>query len=114
MLPTRRINFESDNVKLNGKYGDEAWELFLKEIRKSNTKPSEYLVKLFGGSNMFTSAEKSIPDMGVGDKNIDLARQIVSEYKLNLVSENLGGNRARRIHFDVWSGNVWLKRQEND
>ena len=52
--------------------------------------------------------------MGVGNKNIELARRIISEYKLNLVSENLGGNKPRRIHFDIWSGNVWLRRQENE
>jgi chemotaxis protein CheD len=114
MLPSRRVKFDAENFALNGKYGDEAWALFLREIKKINTKPSEYIVKLFGGSNMFTNAEKNIPDIGVGYKNIDLARQIIGEYKLNLVSENLGGNRARRIHFDVWSGNVWLKRQEID
>ena len=63
---------------------------------------------------MFTPTEKNFPDMGVGNKNIELARRIISEYKLNLVSENLGGNKPRRIHFDIWSGNVWLRRQENE
>ncbi|MBP7283021.1 MAG: chemotaxis protein CheD [Leptospiraceae bacterium] len=114
MLPTRNSNLTADNVKLNGKYGDEAWEIFLREMNKAKTRPSEYLVKLFGGSNMFTPTEKNFPDMGVGNKNIELARRIISEYKLNLVSENLGGNKPRRIHFDIWSGNVWLRRQENE
>jgi chemotaxis protein CheD len=114
MLPTRNVNFSSGKHQLNGKYGDEAWELFLREISKSNTKPSEYLVKLFGGSNMFTAVERKISDIGMGDKNIDFARKIINEYKLNLVSENLGGGKPRRIHFDIWSGNVWLRRQEND
>ena len=63
---------------------------------------------------MFTANERSLREVGMGDKNIEFARKIVSEYKLNLVSENLGGNRPRRIHFDMWSGNVWLRRQEND
>ena len=84
MLPTRNSNLTADNVKLNGKYGDEAWEIFLREMNKAKTRPSEYLVKLFGGSNMFTPTEKNFPDMGVGNKNIELARRIVSEYKLNL------------------------------
>ncbi len=114
MLPSRNAKLNAGESKLNGKYGDEAWELFLREINKNKTKPSEYLVKLFGGSNMFTANERSLRDVGMGDKNIEFARKIVSEYKLNLVSENLGGNRPRRIHFDMWSGNVWLRRQEND
>lgn len=114
MLPTRNAKLGGGNSTLNGKYGDEAWELFLREINKTQTKPSEYLVKLFGGSNMFTANERSLREVGMGDKNIEFARRIVKDYKLNLVSENLGGNRPRRIHFDIWSGNVWLRRQEND
>lgn len=114
MLPSRSGNIEAGNTKLNGKYGDEAWELFLREIIKANTKPSEYLVKLFGGSNMFTSRERDISDPGMGDKNIEFARKIIGDFRLNLISENLGGIKSRRIHFDIWSGNVWLRRQEND
>ena len=114
MLPTRNVDFLRENIRLNGKYGDEAWEMFAREIRKANTKPSEYIVKLFGGSNMFLSRDADVPDIGVGNRNIELARKIISDFQLNLVSEDLGGNKPRRIHFDIWSGNVWLKRQENE
>lgn len=114
MLPSRNGKLDSGN-RLNGKYGDEAWELFLREINKVNTKPSEYVVKLFGGSNMFSENETKIPDsIRMGNKNIEFARKIIAEFRLNLVSENLGGTKSRRIHFDVWSGNVWLRRQENE
>jgi chemotaxis protein CheD len=112
MLPSR--GGTPPGAKLNGKYGDEAWQLFVKEIHKRNTKPSEYIVKIFGGSSMF-AAEKQEKEfnqkLNMGQKNIDLARKIISENHLKVVSENLGGNKSRRIHFDVWSGNVWLKSQ---
>jgi chemotaxis protein CheD len=115
MLPTRGHR-EKPVSQLNGRYGDEAWELFLNEIRKNKTKIQEYSVKIFGGSSMFASEadDKEIINskFNIGLKNIEMCRIIAKEHQLNVVSENLGGNNSRRIHFEIWSGNVWLKRQE--
>lgn len=115
MLPARGAFIESSG-NLNGKYGDEAWQLFEKEFRKNNTKPSDYVVKIFGGSSMFAheALDKEVQNskINIGLKNIELSRKLVETNRLNVVSENLGGNHSRRLHFEIWSGNVWLKRQE--
>ena len=97
--------------ELDGKYADEAWELFRKEINRLGTKPSEYVTKLFGGASMF-QGKGNVLSMKMGDKNIEIARNIIRTNSLNVVSENLGGIQSRRIHFEIWSGNVWLKRHE--
>jgi len=55
MLPTRS-NGKSDT--LDGRYADEAMEMFMREIRASGTRPSQYQVKLFGGGNMFPGAKR--------------------------------------------------------
>lgn len=118
MLPSRGINstVKSGNA-LDGRYAEEAWKLFEKEIFRAKTKPTEYQVKLFGGANMFPniSAERTQKDkirrLDMGERNIEITRLIVKTNRLNVVSESLGGNNSRRIHFDLWSGNVWLKRQ---
>ncbi len=116
MLPTRGSNSENSSNILNGKYGDEAWQLFEKEFRKNSTKPAEYMVKIFGGSSMFAheadDREVQSSKINIGLKNIELSRKIVETSHLNVVSENLGGKNSRRLHFEIWSGNVWLKRQE--
>lgn len=115
MLPTRGAFIEGSG-NLNGKYGDEAWQLFEKEFKKNNTKPSDYVVKIFGGSSMFAheAEDKEVQNskINIGLKNIELSRQLVETNRLNVVSENLGGHHSRRLHFEIWSGNVWLKRQE--
>ena len=111
MLPERKIQTES--IRLDGKYGKDAWSFFLSEIEKEKTRPVEYIAKVFGGSDMFTSLESKSSEIAIGEKNIEFARKILSQNKIKIVSENIGGNRARRVHFDIWSGNVWLKRQEN-
>lgn len=119
MLPSRGTKRKA-NEPLDGKYGDEAWELFMIELEKSRTKPFEYVTKLFGGATMFTDSEKtlneiksgSITKMNMGQRNIEMIREVIKLNNLNLISENTGGNSSRRIHFDLWSGNVWLKRHQ--
>lgn len=114
MLPSRGRKLLLGE-KLQGKYADEAWELFLQEMKKNQTKPTEYQVKIFGGASMFASEKNDkeyISRPSIGEKNIEIIRKIVKAYNLKVVSENLGGTKSRRIHFDIWSGNVWLKSQE--
>ncbi len=110
MLPDRRLA-KIENSKLDGKYGVEAWIFFEREFEKSKTKPTEYIAKIFGGSEMFIKTEQNQNDIAMGVKNIEFAKNILAKNKIQIVSENIGGTRGRRIHFDLWSGNVWLKRQ---
>ena len=116
MLPARGSYIEHNPNILNGKYGDEAWQLFEKEFKKNNTKPSDYVVKIFGGSSMFAyeADDKEVQNskINIGLKNIELSHKLVQNNHLNVVSENLGGKHSRRLHYEIWSGNVWLKRQE--
>ncbi|NBU97439.1 MAG: chemotaxis protein [Spirochaetia bacterium] len=116
MLPNRGTHTEHNPNILNGKYGEEAWQLFEKEFKKNNTRASEYVVKIFGGSSMFAheAEDKEVQNskINIGIKNIELSRKLVQNNHLNVVSENLGGKHSRRLHYEIWSGNVWLKRQE--
>ncbi|MBE7411109.1 MAG: chemotaxis protein CheD [Leptospiraceae bacterium] len=123
MLPSRGVRRNLEN-RLDGRYADEAMEMFLIEIERANTKPQEYKVKLFGGASMFSDMNLRINKQSentdfirlqdMGTRNIEKARQLVETFRLNVTSENLGGTRHRRLHFDLWSGNVWLKRQETN
>ncbi len=116
MLPTRgSIRLD----ELDGRYGDEALELFLKEIRAAGTHPSEYEVKLFGGSNMFTGAhciQKDCCDpfistcKDVSCRNRNSAVLLAERHGFNVLAKNLGGSKPHNILFDLWSGHVWLKR----
>ncbi|MDX1957101.1 MAG: chemotaxis protein CheD [Leptospiraceae bacterium] len=113
VLPESSID-ELLEMPYPGRYGNGAWELFMKEIYKTHTKPNEYQIKIFGGSSLFSNQEEGILRktniVNVGEKNILFAKKRMAENNLHLVSENVGGLRPRRIHFEIWSGNVWLKR----
>lgn len=108
MLPSSGTN---PSFELDGRYADEAMRLFLAEMKLARTLPSEYVVKLFGGGNMFPSNTQKIKDL-VGDRNIQAGRKLIQANGMRQTAEDLGGVGHRSIIFDVWSGDVWVKRSQ--
>lgn len=106
MLPGRTPS-AADNF--DGKYADEALHLLQREIAKSGTSLSEYQVKLFGGGNMFPDFEQGKRE-AIGRKNADAGRKLVSQLGLHPVTEDLEGVGHRNVMLDLWSGDVWVKR----
>jgi chemotaxis protein CheD len=108
LLPTRGVGTV---LELDGRYGDEALALFLKEIADSGTNPKEYQVKLFGGGDMFSGLTKP-GSAQVGQRNVDQAQHMLTGLGFPITAQHVGGEGHRNIIFDVWSGDVWVRYQE--
>lgn len=102
----------SADAALDGRYADEAFELFLRHVEQAGTQPSEYQAKLFGGANMFRS--KPGERMDIGTRNIDFAHRLLASRHIALIAEHIGGSGRRKLHFDLWSGDVWLAFPEGE
>ena len=96
---------------LDGRYADEAFALFLQHVEAAGTRPVEYQAKLFGGANMFTGGGGT---MDIGQRNIELGRSLLASKNIALMAEHVAGNGRRKLHFDLWSGDVWLSFPEGD
>lgn len=94
------------NAKLDGRFASEAFELFLQQVEAAGTRPSEYQAKLFGGANML--ADPSGKQMDIGPRNVAHGRQLLAANHIALMAEHVGGSGRRKLHFDIWSGDVWL------
>lgn len=94
------------DVPLDGRYGREAFELFLQHVAAAGTRPAEYQAKLFGGANMLSDLPGGKID--IGPRNIALARELLTAHNITLLAEHVGGSGRRKLHFDLWSGDVWL------
>ena len=103
-LPRR--NQPRGNLAPDGKYGDEAMELFMLELKERHTAPAQYQVNVYGGGSMFDDQASS--NMDIGKQNIKMAHSLLDEYGFTLAHENLGSFGHRKIAFDVWSGEVRL------
>ena len=97
---------------LDGRYATEAFELFLQHVEQANTRPSEYQAKLFGGANMFKNTDGS--KMDIGARNIVHGHQLLASHHIPLMAEHVGGSGRRKLHFDLWSGDVWLAFPEGE
>ncbi len=110
MLPSR-AGAAADS--LDGRYADEALQMFLQEIRAAKTHPAEYRVKLFGAGNMFPGVKnkgKNKSGPNVPDKNRDIAYALVKKHGFEINAEDLGGDGHRQVLFDIWSGHAWVKK----
>ncbi len=106
MLPSRERKLDEG---LSGRYADECLLLFIEAIQRSGTRPRDYEVKMFGGGNMFPTLAEQKAGV-IGERNVNTARDLIARHGLKLVAEDVGGVVHRRLLFDVWSGDVWLKR----
>ncbi|GAO37388.1 chemotaxis protein CheD [Sulfuricella sp. T08] len=108
MLPSRGGQQSSG---LDGRYADEAMQLFMQEIRQRNTRPDEYQTKLFGGCRMFPQITgKKASEVGI--RNIEAARSLLSANAFRIQSEDAGGSGHRRVILDLRDGNVWVKHEK--
>ena len=103
MMTTRQ---RPPEAALDGRYAGEAYALFLQHVKAAGTRPSEYQAKIFGGANMFTGGVGG--RMEIGARNIDFGRKLLAADHVALIAEHVAGSGRRKLHFDLWSGDVWL------
>jgi len=116
--PRRKIHH------LDGKYGEDAILMFFQDAIRHNTNPRDYVVKIFGGGNMFPKNRVHLPcetkpckDVitdcrNVSCKNSMIGDAILEREGLKIAASHVGGNGHRQIMFDIWSGHVWVKHTE--
>lgn len=93
----------------DGRYGEEAMWLMVRELGRLGVTPSACQGKIFGGGNMFPQQARAA-GINVGQKNGETARDLLRSYGVNIASESLFGIGHRQIIFDVSSGNVWSRQ----
>lgn len=106
-----------------GMYAVGAAELFQEAFLAAGSHVSEYVVRMFGGGNMFPQQTLGrpcqlicIPESpptacrDVGCRNVLQGRLIFEALGFAIRIEDVGGAFSRQIVFDVRTGDVWVKR----
>ncbi len=106
LLPARCSRGEPQQL---GTYADEAMVLFVEEMARHGTRPSEYQAKMFGGANMFPDIQAP-SSRDVGAKNIEAGRELLRVFGIPLLGEHVGGVGHRRVLLDLAGGDVWVKQ----
>jgi chemotaxis protein CheD len=107
LLPQRGGHVASQD--LDGRYGDEALLMMMRELRQAGVSPAQCQAKVFGGGNMFPGYAAS-RGIQIGQRNGEAARQLLQAHDIPVVSESLFGDGHRQVIFEVRSGDVWLNQ----
>jgi chemotaxis protein CheD len=109
LLPTRGRYPRAEGQPLDGRYGDEALEMFMREIERVHTFPEDYQAKLFGGGAQFHS-ETAFP-IDVPARNVAAGLDLLAQYGLDVKARHVGGNGPRQVVLDLGSGHVWVRHR---
>ncbi len=100
LLPESTANNIAGIADEGTRYGNHAMELLINDLLKLGGKKDRFELKVFGGAHVGNM------NVSVGEDNSNFIRRYIESEGLNLVSEDLGGNRARKIFFFPETGRV--------
>ncbi len=93
-----------------GRYGIHAMELLINEMLKMGAKRQNLRAKAFGGGSINLGTEIKDNFFCVGEVNIRFIREFLKNDGIPLVAEDLGGEKARIIHFLYDDFSVHVKK----
>ena len=106
LLSTRN---NKQSMSIDGRYGEEAMWIMLKELVRLNVDPGTCIAKIVGGGNMFSNLRNSSLN-NVGKKNGQAARELLEIYGIPIHGEHLFGNGHRQVIFQISTGDVWVNQ----
>jgi chemotaxis protein CheD len=105
LLPSRP---RKGGEELDGRYGDEAIEAMLRQIKLSGTAPADYLAHLYGGAD--TMPEGTTLKFNVGERNIELGWSLIDRHGFQLQGVDVGEDVPRTVTLTLATGEVHMKR----
>lgn len=100
------LPFWNGNGLQSPKFGNIAIPKLIEAMMMRGSVLQTMEAKIFGGASMNISTTDS---MMIGQKNILVAKEILNEYNIAIVAEDVGGQNGRKIQFDLERGKVLLK-----
>ncbi|MEM3120808.1 MAG: chemotaxis protein CheD, partial [Candidatus Nitrosocaldus sp.] len=111
MLPTNRINRSNDiHTNTKAKYADTAIKNLVDSLIKNGADINNLKAKIVGGARVF--AHESDEDMfNIGGRNAEKVREMLKEYRIRIIAEDIGGRGGRNVTFDP--SNLTIKVKGN-
>ncbi|MGB9747475.1 MAG: chemotaxis protein CheD [Bacteroidales bacterium] len=88
------------------KYGNIAIPKLIDEMLKHGSRKKDMVIKIFGGGNVINTVSSEI---SIGERNVNIAKEILSEQSLFIAASSVNGQYGRKILFDTYTGDVFQK-----
>lgn len=100
----------NENGLQSPKYGNISIPRLIESMVNVGCEIKNMEAKIFGGGNVINVSSE---DMMVGRKNILIAKEILREYGIPIVAQDVGGDKGRRIMMRSDTGKIFLKYIKN-
>ncbi len=101
MLPT---GLKTEEMK--GKYGDYAIDKLVEMMLRLDTNKGNLIARVYGGGAVVGHLNAGV---GIGEKNIETARTMLSSHGIKVLTMDTGGMNGRKIFFNTSTGEVELR-----
>jgi len=81
-----------------GRYGNLSTRYLIDTLFSLDPKNKNYQAKIFGGGSVVSHLGVG---MGIGKKNVDIAKEILNECGIPIVESNVGGKSGMKIYFNT-------------
>jgi chemotaxis protein CheD len=98
----------TDPSEATARYGNVATLALIRMMAKEGSKLKHMEAQIFGGANNAKMCPKNI-----GRENVMAARKVLARERVALVSEDVGGEKGRKIVFDTFRNQVAVVRVDN-
>ncbi len=88
------------------KYGNIAIDKLIEKMRVMGSRPEDLQAKIFGGGELIKGIDGGPSSTQIGERNIQIAKLILEQYKIPIIASCIGGQRGRKILFFTDSGEV--------
>ena len=105
LLPSRQ---RKPGDELDGRYGDEALDAMVAEIRRLGSEPGEYVAHLYGGAD--TLPEGAGLKFNIGERNIEQGWSLIDRHGFQLQGVDVGEDLPRTVKLTLATGEVDMKR----
>jgi two-component system chemotaxis response regulator CheB len=105
MLPT------SPNKERSGKYGDYAIAVLLQFMERTLGNLSGLQAIVSGGAKVIDTISHG---QQIGQRNIEMAREILRKKGVPIIKENLGGTVGLKLHYQNWDNHLLIEEMDHN
>jgi chemotaxis protein CheD len=92
------------------RYGNVAIPRLCEQMQRRGSDRGDLVAKVFGGANINAGAGGLFL---VGDRNVQVARDLLTELAIPVVGLDVGGVKGRKVVFDTGTGTVYIARSRD-
>jgi len=91
------------------KFADLAIPDMLDKVLQFGGRRNRLKAKIAGGAQMFTSGDRHLSFLNIGQRNTAMVQQVLQELGIPIVAADTGGNFGRTMIFDLVNGDVHIR-----